>query len=223
MVQIPFSPDEQVNQSHFGFLSSCLQWRGQMKALGDWSTYCIVKQGNMGVPLPRGLRCQGSAWYSEVGHCPKSQGWRYQGRGGGEGTRQLDDRGSTLLRKTKREGEGARGGESALFPPRKTQSPPGDGAICGKWKSLLLYSALFFLCPSCLYDLIFLSFIHFMWPWPDDPFIFLDIFVNNCFMVSFYTIKAQRPFLDTKKNSSSIVTWISSWNSFVSNTLLSLT
>lgn len=33
------------------------------------------KQGNMGVPLPRGLRCQGSAWCGKLGHCPQSQGW----------------------------------------------------------------------------------------------------------------------------------------------------
>lgn len=60
----------------------------------------------MGVPLPRGLRCQGSAWYDELGHCPKSQGWRTE----------VDDRGLTLREKTRREEERSRGGEFALSP-----------------------------------------------------------------------------------------------------------
>lgn len=40
------------------------------------------KQRNMGVPLPRGLRCQGRALYGNLGHCPRSQGWRSQDTGG---------------------------------------------------------------------------------------------------------------------------------------------
>lgn len=49
------------------------------------------KQGNMGVPLSRGLRYQGSAWDGEVGHCPEPQGWRNQdwGRVKGSGRRCL--------------------------------------------------------------------------------------------------------------------------------------
>lgn len=39
----------------------------------------------MGVPLPRGLRCQGSACYGEMGHCPESLRWRNQDGRGREG------------------------------------------------------------------------------------------------------------------------------------------
>lgn len=98
----------------------------------------------MGVPLPRGLRCQGSAWYGEVGHCPESHGWRIQDRGG----REVSGRGCLttevrLCGDRRREGERSDGGEFALSPTRKTQRPPGDGEICGEWKSLLLFISFY--------------------------------------------------------------------------------
>ncbi len=98
------------------------------------------KQGNMGVPLPRGLRCQGSAWHEEVGHCPESQGWKNQDTGGGEGSGRCCS--TTEVRvcgKRRTEGERSRGGEFTLSPP---QRPPGDGKICSESKSLQ-YSVLF--------------------------------------------------------------------------------
>lgn len=137
-------PDEQVTESHSGVLAS---YSEEDKQRPQGTGPLIVRelthnQGNMGVPLPSGLRCQGSAWYDVVGLCPESQGGRNHDRGGGEGSgRGCLTTGVGLSRGRRR--RGSRGGESALSPPRKTQSPPGHGEICGEYKSLLLYSVLF--------------------------------------------------------------------------------
>lgn len=146
-----------MTESHLGVLSS---YSEEDKRRPQGTGPLIVrelthKQGNMGVPLPRGLRCQGSVWYGEVGHCPESQGWRNQDRGGGEGS----ERGclTTQVRfcgERLRKGERSRGGELALSPPPTTERPPGDVEICGECKSLLMYAVLFmsflFMLLGCL-------------------------------------------------------------------------
>ena len=90
----------------------------------------------------------------------------------------------------RREGERSRRGESTLSPPRKTQSPPGDGEICGKWKSLLLNVSFYVFLVYVVgrmgqiwlirAHMQKLSLIHLMWPWTQMiHFIRLDIEVSH--------------------------------------------
>lgn len=73
------------------------------------------KQGNMGVPLPRGLRCQGSECWDELLHCPVC---------GGLGLI------TEVWLCSERPAVRRRGASTSPLP--KTRGPPADKEICGE-------------------------------------------------------------------------------------------
>lgn len=82
----------------------------------------------MGVPLLRGLRCQGIARCDEDDHCPSSGGWRKRDRGGGGRGCEMTE--VQFHGQTQRTGDEEERGpeEGSLY----SLTPTGDKKICGE-------------------------------------------------------------------------------------------